>query len=94
MVAGVGPFIRVADHAGANHIQIDVDDTFEEVFLRLDRHGMIAIFPERPVPLLAAVIVLCGPAGHQPHGSRQRIVVVCRDDQVDMVAGDYVVQHA
>ena len=44
------PLRRMAHDTGANHVQVDVDQASMQMFIRFDRCGMIAIFPERSVP--------------------------------------------
>jgi hypothetical protein len=49
-------------HAGANHVQVDVDETAMQVLVGLDCGGVITVFPERPMTVLALVMLLRGSA--------------------------------
>lgn len=44
--------------AGPNHVEIDVDQAAMQVFVGLDRRGVIAVLPERPVSIFPLVIFL------------------------------------
>jgi hypothetical protein len=51
------------DHACANHIQIDVDQTSMKVGVGLNEGGVIAVFPERTVTAFPLVVFLSRAAG-------------------------------
>ena len=57
------PLCGVLDHPGSNHVQVDVHDTAVQMFVGADRRGVIAIFSERSMVLLALVVLLRRAAG-------------------------------
>ncbi len=52
-------------HASADHVEIDIDQTSEQVFISLNSSRMIAVFPERSLSFLALIEFLRGSAGNQ-----------------------------
>ena len=61
-IAAVSPLVRVLDYPGANHVQVDIEQTALKVFVGFDGGGMITVFPKRAMPVLALVVLLRGSA--------------------------------
>ena len=94
VVAARGPRFRMRDDPGPHHVHVDVEHAAREMSFPVHRRGVIAIFPECAVPIVAPVVLLSGTPGDQLHRVRDRVVAVIVDEQVDVVRGDDVVQDA
>ena len=49
----------MVDNAGTNHIQIDVNQTLQQMLSGFDGSGMVSIFPESPFAFFPLVVFLC-----------------------------------
>jgi hypothetical protein len=63
----------MVDHAGANHVQINVHQTPMQVLIGLNSRSMISVFPERSPARFALVIFLCGTSSDQLHTLRDNL---------------------
>jgi hypothetical protein len=53
------PSYGVIHHARANHVQVNVHEAAMQVLISFDGGSVIAIFPERCLPILALVNSAC-----------------------------------
>jgi hypothetical protein len=51
-VTAVRPFSWMVHYPGANHVQVDVDQTAIQMLVGLDGGSMIAVFPNAPCRFL------------------------------------------
>jgi hypothetical protein len=58
------------DHAGAHHIQVDIDEAAMQMLVALDRRGVVAILPECTLAFLAPVVLLTRAPGNELHALR------------------------
>jgi hypothetical protein len=64
------------------------------VFIGIDRRRVVAVFPERPVSILALVVFLrCSP-GDELHALCDDIPACVFHEEVDVVGCHHVVKHA
>jgi hypothetical protein len=75
----------VCDHSGANHVQVDVDQTAVQMLVGLDGGGMIAVFPKCAMPVLALIVLLRGSARDELHALRYDISAGVFHQEMDMV---------
>lgn len=66
-VAPVHPHARMLHHSSPNHVQINVDKAQHKMIICIYSRGMIPIFPEGALALLAAVVFLYGSSSDQLH---------------------------
>jgi hypothetical protein len=57
----------MCNHLGANHVQIDINKTTEQVLVSLDRRRMIAVFPECAVASFPLIVFFSAAASDQLH---------------------------
>jgi len=72
-ITAVHPFERMIHCAGPNHVEVDVNQAAMQVFVGLDRRGVITVLPERPVSILALVVFLRRSPGDELHTLRDNI---------------------
>jgi hypothetical protein len=60
-------------YAGANHVQVDIDQTAMQMLVGLDGGGMIAVFPKCAMPVLALIELLRGSARDELHTRRDNV---------------------
>ena len=75
----------VAYHAGSNHVQIDVDQTAEEMIVYFDGCGMIAVFPEGAFTLFPAIEFQTGSASDKLYALGNHFRFTVDHQQVDMI---------
>ena len=63
----------MAHYAGANHVQVDIDQTAMPMLVGLDCGGMIAVFPKCAMPVLALIDLLRGSARDELHTRRDNV---------------------
>jgi hypothetical protein len=63
----------MAHYAGANHVQVDIDQTAMQMLVGLDGGGMIAVFPKCAMPVLALIELLRGSARDELHTRRDNV---------------------
>ena len=63
----------MAHYAGANHVQVDIDQTAMQMLVGLDGGGMIAVFPKCAMPVLALIELLHGSARDELHTRRDNV---------------------
>lgn len=78
----------------ANHVQINVDQTLEEVIAALDGRRVIAVFPKCTVPFFSLIVLLSGASGQVAHCGRNGASVATFEQKVNMIARDDVVEDA
>jgi hypothetical protein len=93
VVTAMMPGRRMLHYTVSDHVQIDVDQTTEEMLTRLYRSGVIPVFPERPFSLFPAVIFLCRFSRNQLHALRDYLIFSVYNEQVDVVGRDGVVEN-
>ena len=79
-------------HAGANHIEINVDQATMQMFVGLNSRSVVAIFPERSLPSFALVVFLRSAAGDELHALSNHVFACVVDQQMYMVGRDDVVE--
>jgi hypothetical protein len=94
VVTGLFPIARVADHCGADHAEVDVDETTGEVLVGIDRRRVVAVLPERPAPVLTAVVRLASAARDELHASLDLARAAIPNQEMHVSGGDLVVQGA
>jgi hypothetical protein len=84
----------MCDHAGANHIQIHVNQTSQQVLSGLDGGCMVPVFPECAFTTFPVVILLGSSAGNQFNRLRNnRAVAIVLNDEVNMIRCHQIVQY-
>lgn len=79
----------------ANHIEIDIEEAWNQVAVRLHRRRMITIFPVCPLPILPLIEFLTGPSRNQLNGIGDYVSSpVVSDKKVDVIGRHHVVEHA
>jgi len=71
-------------HTRPHHIQININKTLCQVFIRLHGNGMVAIFPESTFSFLALIILLPSPAGDELHALRNHILLSIHHQQINV----------
>ena len=64
------------------------------MFAGFDRGGVVTVFPERTLALLAVIVVLGGASGDQLHALRNYVLARVLHHEMNMVGGHHVVEHA
>ena len=65
-----------------------------QLFVGFDRRRVIAVFPERPMPILPLVVFLRSSPGDELHALRDNIFAGILHQKVDVIGCHYVVEHA
>ncbi len=78
---------------GPNHVQVDVDKTAGQVSLGIDRGGVVAIFPERALAMLASVVLLRRSPRDQLHAAGNLSATSVANQEMDVVGGHGVVEN-
>ena len=73
---------------------VDVHHAARQILLRVDRRGVVTVFPERPASPRALVEALPGAASDQLQPGRNLIPAAIEHQQVHVVAGHLVVEDA
>jgi hypothetical protein len=84
----------MVDHAGANHVQINVHQTPMQVLIGLNSRSMISVFPERTLPPFALIVLLRGSPGDELHALSDNIGASISDQQMNVIRCHRVVEHA
>jgi hypothetical protein len=92
VITGSIPFGRVTNLADSDHIQIDIYDTLMEMGIRFNSSGVIAVFPERSLPVLSLIELLGGSTGDQLHALRDNIPAAIKNQKVDMVGSYNIIE--
>ena len=93
IVATHFPFRGMADDSGPYHVQIDIDEATDQVSIRGDGCGEIAIFPECAPSGFSLIEFLCDPSSYQLHTFRNTAVTLVMNKKVNVIRGDDVVQN-
>ena len=93
-IATVRPFKRVPHHAGAHHVQIDVDKAAIQVVVTFNRRCVVAVFPEGTLATLAPVVVLRGAPRSQLHTARNHTLARVPHQEMNVVGSHHVVEDA
>jgi hypothetical protein len=80
-------------HARADHVEIDIDQTAMQVLVILDSRGVITIFPECSLTILALVVLPRRTAREELHALRNRVCSRIFDEEVDVIGCHQVVEH-
>ena len=64
------------------------------MFAGFDRGGVVTVFPERTLALLAVIVVLGGASGDQLHALRNYVLARVLHHEMNRVGGHHVVEHA
>ncbi len=94
VIAPGRPVARMRYDARPHHVEVGVCQTAGEVDACLDRSGVIPILPECSVSALAAIVPVAGTALDELHARGELIFPAVADEQLDLVAGDRVVEDA
>ena len=68
-IAAMRPTSRVRHHAGADHVEIDVNKAAREMIVALHGRRKIPVFPERTLAVLAPIELLRRSASHKLHAA-------------------------
>jgi hypothetical protein len=81
-------------NAGANHVQIDVNQALQQVFARFDRCRVIPILSKCAFAAFPLVVFLSRTTRDQLNRSRNRIsFTIIHNQQVDMIRSRHKVQN-
>jgi hypothetical protein len=95
VVSAVRPFRGVSHYAGADHIQVHVDQASLQMIVRFYRGRMIAIFPICAFAIFPQIVLLRYPARDELHGSGNDVsLAIIMYKQMNMVGCDCIVQYA
>jgi hypothetical protein len=88
------PLGGVLDHAGAYHVQIDIDEAAMQVLVSLDRRGVVTVLPESaPAPLALIVFLPCAP-GDELHAPGNHSFAGVRQQEMNVIGRYHVVEQA
>ncbi|AGF79475.1 hypothetical protein UWK_02945 [Desulfocapsa sulfexigens DSM 10523] len=86
-------FQRVFHPSCPHHVEVDLDQTLCQMFIRLHRTGMVSILPEGAFSTLSLVILLYSPACNEQHAVGNYIFPGVHHQQVDMVGSGNIVRY-
>ena len=73
--------------------RFDVDQTTVQVLVGFDRCGVIAVFPKRPMPVLALVVFLRRSPGDQLHAPGDNVFAGILRQKVDVIGRRHVAEQ-
>ena len=82
---GIWELACILDHSGPDRVAVDVTDTGEVVFIRVDDAGLIAISPKMSCPADCPVVPDSDPGVEVLHGSVE--IFFCRGGEDMVVVG-------
>ena len=83
----------MANHAGTNHVQIDVNKAANQMFISLNSRCMITVLPECTVTFLLIPELLGYSPGDQLKTLWYDIRLAVDHQKVDVIGGDHVVEY-
>src|SRR5262245_161686 len=94
IVSAPVPFAQMADHPTSNHVQFNIEQTFEQITARFDQHNVEIVTPEHIGSLLAPIVLAREFANHLAHEPADFDLVRRLDQQMDMIANDGEIEQA
>jgi len=88
------PLRWVINSARPYHVQVDVHEASNQVVISAHRSCEVAVFPKRSLSGFSLVIFLSRPSRDQLHAPGNLCSPCISNQQMNMIAGSHVVQHA
>jgi hypothetical protein len=92
-IAAMGPFGWVFHRSSSDHIQVNVDDTLNQMPTRLDCRCVIAVFPKGASSVFSPVVSLSGTARQKLNTLRDDLTAVpVINEKMHVVGSDGVIE--